>query len=86
MLNADVIKIDRSFVQRDLPGQRAQIVLGNIIRLALELEMAVICEGVETAEQAAILMRLGCFKAQGFYYATPEPENEFEARLAMQIS
>ena len=86
MLNADVIKIDRSFVQRDLPGQRAQIVLGSIIRLALELEMAVICEGVETAEQAAILMRLGCFKAQGFYYATPEPENEFEARLAMQIS
>ena len=86
MLNADVIKIDRSFVQRDLPGQRAQIVLGSIIRLALELEMAVICEGVETAEQAAILMRLGCFKAQGFYYARPEPENEFEGRLAMQIT
>lgn len=83
MLNADVIKIDRSFVLRDLPGQRAQIVLGNIIRLALELEMSVICEGVETAEQAAILMRLGCFKAQGYYYARPEPEHEFEARLAM---
>ncbi|SDF03462.1 EAL domain-containing protein [Desulfovibrio legallii] len=84
MLNADVIKIDRSFVQRDLPGQRAQVVLGNIIRLALELDMAVICEGVETAEQAAILMRLGCFKAQGFFYARPEPEREFEARLALQ--
>lgn len=37
-----------SFVQRDLPGQRAQVVLGNIIRMALELDMAVICEGVET--------------------------------------
>lgn len=86
MLNADVIKIDRSFVQRDLPGQRAQIVLGSIIRLALELEMAVICEGVETADQAAIIMRLGCFKAQGFYYAEPEPEHEFEARLAMLIA
>ena len=86
MLNADVIKIDRSFVQRDLPGQRAQIVLSSIIRLALELEMAVICEGVETADQAAILMRLGCFKAQGFYYAMPEPEHEFEARLAMLIA
>ncbi|MDY0204467.1 MAG: EAL domain-containing protein [Desulfovibrio desulfuricans] len=86
MLNADVIKIDRSFVLRDLPGQRAQTVLGNIIRMALDLEMSVICEGVETAEQAAILMRLGCFKAQGYYYAKPEPEHEFEARLAMLIT
>ncbi len=86
MLNADVIKIDRSFVLRDLPGQRAQIVLGNIIRLAVELEMSVICEGVETAEQAAILMRLGCFKAQGYYYAKPEPEHEFGARLAMLVT
>ena len=84
MLNTDVIKVDRSFVQRDLPGQRAQVVLGNIIRMALELDMAVICEGVETAEQAAILMRLGCFKAQGFFYAKPEPERDFEARLALQ--
>lgn len=86
MLNADVIKIDRSFVLRDLPGQRAQTVLGNIIRMALELEMSVICEGIETAEQAAILMRLGCFKAQGYYYARPEPEHEFEARLAMLVT
>ena len=39
MLDADCLKIDRSFIQRDLPGQRAQIVLGNIIRLASDLGM-----------------------------------------------
>ena len=56
MLDADCLKIDRSFIQRDLPGQRAQIVLGNIIRLASDLGMNVISEGVETAEQSALIM------------------------------
>lgn len=84
MLDADCLKIDRSFIQRDLPGLRAQIVLGNIIRLASDLGMNVISEGVETAEQSAIIMKLGCYTAQGFFYAKPEPSHEFEARLAMQ--
>ena len=84
MLDTDCLKIDRSFIQRDLPGRRAQIVLGNIIRLAEDLGMNVICEGVETAEQAAIIMKLGCHTAQGFFYAKPEPTHDFEARLAMQ--
>lgn len=84
MLEADTLKIDRSFIQRDLPGRRAQIVLGNIIRLAADLSMNVICEGVETAEQSSIIMKLGCFNAQGFFYAKPEPACDFEARLAMQ--
>ena len=84
MLDTDSLKIDRSFIQRDLPGRRAQIVLGNIIRLADDLGMNVICEGVETAEQSAIIMKLGCYTAQGFFYARPEPTHDFEARLAMQ--
>ena len=84
MLDTDCLKIDRSFIQRDLPGIRAQIVLGNIIRLAEDLGMNVICEGVETAEQSAIIMKLGCYTAQGFFYAKPEPTHDFEARLAMQ--
>ena len=84
MLDTDCLKIDRSFIQRDLPGRRAQIVLGNIIRLADDLGMSVICEGVETAEQSAIIMKLGCYTAQGFFYAKPEPTHEFEARLALQ--
>ena len=84
MLDADSLKIDRSFIQRDLPGLRAQVVLANIIHLASDLGMNVICEGVETAEQSAIIMKLGCFTAQGFFYAKPEPAHDFEARLAMQ--
>jgi len=46
--------------------------------------MDVICGGVEPAEQSSIIMKLGCFNAQGFFYAKPEPACDFEARLAMQ--
>lgn len=74
---ADVIKFDRSFVKRNISGRRAQIVLGSMIELTKQLGMSAICEGVETEEQAKILMRHGCYNAQGFYYAKPMPAGEF---------
>lgn len=78
---ADVIKFDRSFVKRNIAGRRAQIVLGSMIELTKQLGMSAICEGVETEEQAKILMRHGCYNAQGFYYAKPMPADEFEKIL-----
>ncbi|MFT4302371.1 MAG: bifunctional diguanylate cyclase/phosphodiesterase [Desulfovibrio sp.] len=78
---ADVIKFDRSFVKRNIAGRRAQIVLGSMIELTKQLGMSAICEGVETEEQAKILMRHGCYNAQGFYYAKPMPAGEFEKVL-----
>lgn len=80
-LMADVLKLDRSFVQSDMLGERERIVISNVIQLATQLGMAVICEGVENKEQAAILMLLGCASAQGFYYARPMPQQAFEALL-----
>lgn len=59
--------------QRDLPGGRAQIVLGSIIRLADDLGMNAICEGVEATEQSAIIMKLGCYTAQGFLRQAQNP-------------
>ncbi len=78
---ADVLKLDRSFVQRNILGAREQIVLSNVIRMATELGMSVICEGVETGEQADILIQLGCRNAQGFFYAKPMPRRDFEQLL-----
>ncbi len=84
-LMADVLKLDRSFVQNDKLGEREQIVLGNIIQLATQLGMAVICEGVENKEQAGILMQLGCTSAQGFHYARPMPQEDFETLLQQGV-
>ena len=43
--------------------------------------MQVICEGVENAKQAEMLIELGCYYAQGFYYAKPMPRDVFEGLL-----
>ena len=79
---ADVLKLDRSFVRRGQLGPREQVVIASVIRMAEQLGMEVICEGVETAEQAEMLIRLGCWNAQGFLYARPMPRERFEAVLA----
>lgn len=80
-LMADVLKLDRSFVRRGMFGTRERIVIGNVIHMAGELGMQVICEGVENAKQAEMLIELGCYYAQGFYYAKPMPRKVFEGVL-----
>ena len=75
------IKIDRSFINRDKLTKSDEIIIGSIINMATELEIAVICEGVETEAQIEFLKKLGCFRVQGYYYSKPLPKEEFEALL-----
>ena len=53
----------------------------GVVAIASELGMEIVCEGVETKEQADMLVRVGCLIAQGFYYARPMPAGEFRKRL-----
>src|SRR6185436_12964299 len=77
----DVLKIDRSFVA-DLRHKRddAAIVRATI-GLSREFGLAVIAEGIEDAETAAILVEMGCNEGQGYYYGRPMPASEFEQRF-----
>jgi EAL domain-containing protein (putative c-di-GMP-specific phosphodiesterase class I) len=66
-----ILKIDRSFV-RDLAqdsGDRA--IARSVVDLAKNLRMQTVAEGVETAEQLAILQEIGCTFIQGYYYSKP---------------
>jgi predicted signal transduction protein with EAL and GGDEF domain len=67
----DKIKIDRSFI-KDLGREKddSSIILA-IIGLADSMNMVVTAEGVETAEQAALLTSYGCAQAQGFLFCQP---------------
>ena len=70
-IDADVIKIDKSFVD-EVPGNsKSEILIESIVSIANRLHMSVIAEGVETAEQGQGLLRLGCQYAQGYYYSKP---------------
>lgn len=76
---AKILKIDRSFVQRLGQDPNAEGVTDAIIKLAQQLHMEVIAEGVETHEQSSWLTKRGCETAQGFLYAKPMPlENVLE--------
>ena len=64
----DGFKLDRSLVRAD--GAEAKITRA-VLAMAASLELAVVAEGVETAEQLAHLRALGCKYAQGYYFSRP---------------
>ncbi|WP_209010829.1 EAL domain-containing protein [Labrenzia sp. PHM005] len=70
------LKIDRSFTQQLLEDHRKEIVINQLIHLARSLDIAVICEGVETEEQYDRLRMMGDFAVQGFLIAKPLPFEE----------
>lgn len=71
----NAVKVDRSFVSRmGSDGENLEIVRA-IVSLAHSLGMTVTAEGVETAEQIALLRALDCEYVQGYYFSEPsEPE------------
>jgi EAL domain-containing protein (putative c-di-GMP-specific phosphodiesterase class I) len=68
----DTLKIDRSFVARLGDDSENDAVVRTIIALAKSLRLVVTGEGIETAEQAALLHALGCDQGQGYYFARPQ--------------
>jgi diguanylate cyclase (GGDEF)-like protein len=72
----DKIKIDQSFVrslERDPEGVE---IIRAVVSLGKALGMAVLAEGVETAEQHEILRREGCDELQGYLFSRPKPHAE----------
>ena len=81
-LPVDTLKIDRAFV-RDLGDSPAGVpIINAIIDMARKLKLATIAEGVETAEQAALLLELGCSYGQGYLYS--KPVNALACRALLQ--
>ena len=77
----DTLKIDRSFVGRIGSGSEAVEMVHTIVSLAHNLGMDVIAEGVESADQLALLQELGCEYAQGFLFSRPVDKEAAEALL-----
>jgi diguanylate cyclase (GGDEF)-like protein/PAS domain S-box-containing protein len=70
-LPLDVLKIDRGFVRDIMTDSSDAVIVETIISMAKHLNIQVIAEGVETAEQLAFLKQKGCAIFQGYYFDQP---------------
>ncbi len=76
-LPVQVVKIDRSFtapIGEDTPGGRQALeVVRGIVTLATAYGLPTVAEGIETPEQADLLLKVGCTYFQGYLFGRPEP-------------
>ena len=77
-LPCDILKIDKDFFQQGTTTERERIVISTIVKMAQALNMVIVSEGVETEEQADFLRSIDCDLAQGYLYAKPMKQSEYE--------
>jgi EAL domain-containing protein (putative c-di-GMP-specific phosphodiesterase class I) len=80
-LTLDTLKIDRSFVAGIGQSKDAEAIVNSIIAMAHAVDLMVVAEGVETAQQLEILKSMGCDQAQGFHLGRPIPADALFPRI-----
>ncbi len=81
VLNAmklDTLKLDMSFIKAQTEDKKSGDVINFIVRLAKQLKLTVVAEGIETSEQLAFLRGIGCEMGQGYYFSKALPKNDFD--------
>jgi EAL domain-containing protein (putative c-di-GMP-specific phosphodiesterase class I) len=78
------VKIDRHLVSPALGNHTQQRLISSLIDIARTLDMAVVAEGVETMEHAALLAALVADVLQGFAFGRAEPAAAIPSRLIEQ--
>jgi len=84
----DVFKIDRSFIQMltNRDDAHGRVIVRTILAMANSLNYETIAEGVESIAQLEFLSEYGCDYAQGYYFARPMPEEQFNIWYAAWVS
>lgn len=80
-LPIDILKLDMRFLKEDQEQGKRRSILSFVVSLSRWLDLQVIAEGVEYAEQVERLRDVGCNFAQGYYFSPPLPRREFERFL-----
>ncbi len=84
-LPVDLIKIDQSFVRDMIADPRDAAIVKALALLAKDLGLETVAEGIETLEQAQAAKRYGCTLGQGYLYAKPLAQDQFEAFLRASL-
>jgi EAL domain-containing protein (putative c-di-GMP-specific phosphodiesterase class I) len=75
-VTVDELKVDRSFVDAMIDFPAAEAIVRGAVDLGRRLGTRVVAEGVETIEQRAALIELGCESAQGYHFCQPMPADK----------
>lgn len=79
-LTFDILKIDMFFLSQPKNTEKSKLILNRIIKMAKELGLTVISEGIENEENAEFLRESGCDYFQGYLYSKPVSVTIFEKR------
>jgi EAL domain-containing protein (putative c-di-GMP-specific phosphodiesterase class I) len=82
----DAIKIDRSFVNQIAANPDAAAIVTAIIAMGRSLNLRVIAEGIETAEDLAFVKKSACDEAQGFYIGRPVSAADFTKLRGIHVN
>ena len=82
-LPIDSIKIDKGFVHNISKDKNTPKLIKGLLKLADELKLEVIAEGIETKPQEKFLQEIGCIYGQGYLYSRAIPELDFLSQLAL---
>ncbi len=80
-LPIDVLKLDKSFFPNNSVSSKEKIIVANIVKMAKDLNISVLSEGVETQNQVDFLTQIGCDMVQGYFFSKPIPIDEFEKKF-----
>lgn len=83
-LGANVLKIDKFFIDSMGCGGAGRTTVEMLVRLAAEMKMSVVAEGIETEDQRRALIQCGVSEGQGYLRSPPLPAADFKAILAQQ--
>jgi diguanylate cyclase (GGDEF)-like protein len=78
-LPVDIVKLDSTLTDVDTAGERAGALCRSVVTICDELGIAVVAEGVETADRAAALAGLGCRLGQGYLFGAARPVDDLAA-------
>ncbi|WP_177505545.1 putative bifunctional diguanylate cyclase/phosphodiesterase [Anaerosinus sp.] len=77
----NILKLDKGFLKPSEVSAKQREIIKQVVVLAKNIDLNIVCEGVETKEQAEFLLGIGCDMAQGYFYAKPMPLEDLKHYL-----
>ncbi|MDD6926557.1 MAG: EAL domain-containing protein [bacterium] len=79
-INVDKLKLDMKFLS-GTDSEKGKLIVAAVINMAKALNITTLAEGIETKEQADLLLKFGCSEMQGYYFSKPVSLEEYEDLL-----